>query len=112
MSSTAASSLALRLASQLWRLRRATTIETGVFEIQADHLREFRRTRHVLPALREVDYALFRGADSVGQYSNPITHIKVVPNYELNIIGPALDPAVEVARSLPLVLVRNLLLPS
>jgi hypothetical protein len=29
----------LRLASLLWRLRRATTMETGLFEIQADHLR-------------------------------------------------------------------------
>src|SRR6266480_3587821 len=30
--------LVLRLASVLWRLRRATTIETGLFEIQAEHL--------------------------------------------------------------------------
>ena len=37
--------LVLRLASLLWRLRRATTIETGLFEIQADHLREFRQVR-------------------------------------------------------------------
>src|SRR3954454_16575820 len=37
--------LVLRLASVLWRLRRATTMETGLFEIQADHLREFRQVR-------------------------------------------------------------------
>jgi hypothetical protein len=30
--------LVLRLASLLWRLRRATTMETGLFEIEADHL--------------------------------------------------------------------------
>ena len=30
--------LVLRLASLLWRLRRATTMETSLFEIQADHL--------------------------------------------------------------------------
>ena len=30
--------LVLRLASLLWRLRRATTMETGLFEFQADHL--------------------------------------------------------------------------
>src|SRR6516162_9165399 len=30
--------LVLRLASILWRLRRATTMETGLFEIQAQHL--------------------------------------------------------------------------
>jgi hypothetical protein len=32
--------LVRRLASLLWRLRRATTIETGLFEIQADQLSE------------------------------------------------------------------------
>jgi hypothetical protein len=51
--------LVLRLASLLWRLRRATTIETGLFEIQADHLSEFRKTRLVSPASREIVYTLF-----------------------------------------------------
>jgi hypothetical protein len=51
--------LVLRLASLLWRLRRATTIETGLFEIQADHLGNFRRTRQIPPASREIVYALF-----------------------------------------------------
>src|SRR5205814_2620450 len=37
--------LVLRLASLLWRIRRATAIETGLFDIQARHLLEFRRTR-------------------------------------------------------------------
>ena len=37
--------LVLRLASLLWRLRRATTIETGLFELQARHLLDFRRRR-------------------------------------------------------------------
>src|SRR5436853_1081068 len=41
--------LVLRLASLLWRIRRATTMETGLFDIQADHLREFRQARHVGP---------------------------------------------------------------
>jgi hypothetical protein len=36
--------LALRLASLLWRIRRATTMETGLFEIQARHLLAFRKT--------------------------------------------------------------------
>src|SRR5205814_6902157 len=35
--------LVLRLASLLWRIRRATTMETGLFEIQARHLLDFRR---------------------------------------------------------------------
>jgi hypothetical protein len=33
--------LVLRLASVLWRLRRATTMETGLFDIQAEQLLEF-----------------------------------------------------------------------
>ena len=35
--------LILRLASLLWRLRRATTIETGLFKIRARDLLKFRR---------------------------------------------------------------------
>src|SRR5271170_5232044 len=56
--------LVLRLASLLWRLRRATTMETGLFEIQADHLREFRQGRQTQPKLQEIIYARF-GTDSV-----------------------------------------------
>ena len=37
--------LVLRLASLLWRLRRATAIESGLFKIQAKHLRQFRQPR-------------------------------------------------------------------
>jgi hypothetical protein len=37
--------LVLRLASLLWRLRRATAIETGLFEIEARHLLQFRQAR-------------------------------------------------------------------
>ena len=37
--------LVLRLASVLWRLRRATAIESGLFRIQAQHLLQFRRSR-------------------------------------------------------------------
>src|SRR4051794_9188635 len=33
--------LVLRLASLLWRIRRATAMETGLFEIQAKHLLDF-----------------------------------------------------------------------
>jgi len=52
--------LVLRLASLLWRLRRATTMETGLFELQADHSRRFRQAH---PPRREVVYALFGRAD-------------------------------------------------
>jgi hypothetical protein len=39
--------LVLRLASLLWRLRRATAIESGLFGIQAKHLLQFRQRRQV-----------------------------------------------------------------
>ena len=38
----------LRLASLLWRLRRATTMETGLFEIQLDHLAGLNQPREVI----------------------------------------------------------------
>ena len=37
--------LVLRLARLLWRLRRATAIESGLFKIQARHLLDFRQRR-------------------------------------------------------------------
>jgi hypothetical protein len=57
--------LVLRLASLLWRLRRATTMETGLFEIQADHLHEFRQARQISSASRDVLYTMFGRSDLV-----------------------------------------------
>jgi hypothetical protein len=51
--------LVLRLASPLWRLRRAVTMETGLFEIQADHLNGLMSYNIVQPASRQLVYALF-----------------------------------------------------
>src|SRR6202451_1298653 len=45
--------LVLRLDSVLWRRRRATTMETGLFEMQAAHLREFRQARQMPPDTRK-----------------------------------------------------------
>jgi len=55
--------LVLRLANLLWRLRRVTTMETGLFEIQTDHLTGHRQTCHLLPDSRDVIHAVFGGAD-------------------------------------------------
>ena len=63
--------LVLRLASLLWRLRRATTMETCLFEIQADHLTEVRQGSQFQPASREVIHALFRHAEAVDIDRNP-----------------------------------------
>src|SRR6516164_9036750 len=51
--------LVLRLASLLWRLRRATAIESGLFRIQAKHLlqfRQLRQTHHERPKIIENTY--------------------------------------------------------
>src|SRR5438045_4423060 len=55
--------LVLRLASLLWRLRRATTMETGLFEIQAEHLRDYRQNRQLFSDSRDVIHAVFRRSD-------------------------------------------------
>ena len=57
--------LVLRLASILWRLRRATTMETGLFEIQAEHLRDYRQNRQLLLDSHDIIHAVFRPAVSV-----------------------------------------------
>jgi hypothetical protein len=56
--------LVLRLASLLWRLRRAVTMETGLFEMQADQLRAFKQARQIYPDSRKIVYAIFAGAES------------------------------------------------
>ncbi len=61
--STVERELVLRLASLLWRLRRATTMETGLFEIQADYACEFRR--HTQADTQEIIYTKFGLVDSV-----------------------------------------------
>jgi hypothetical protein len=56
--------LVLRLASVLWRLRRATATETGLFEIQAEQLRDYRQNRRQLLHPRDVIHAVFRPSGS------------------------------------------------
>jgi hypothetical protein len=93
--------LVLRLVSLLWRLRRATTMETGLFEIQAEHLREFKRARQALPASQEVIYALFGRARSVScdgeRLSHGVTNATTVPGSGSKSVEPALDTSVELA---------------
>src|SRR5947207_1849043 len=52
--------LVLRLASTLWRLRRATMMETGLFEIEAEHGREDRVNRRLLSASHAVIHAILQ----------------------------------------------------
>jgi hypothetical protein len=94
--------LVLRLASLLWRLRRATTMETGLFEIQAGHLNGFRQTRRLLPAARGAVYPLFGRDDSISCHrdlaSYGITNATTVPSSVTKTVGPALDTTVKLGR--------------
>ena len=63
--------LVLRLASVLWQLRRATAIETGLFNIQAEHLGGLKQPNEVGRGSQEVVYALFGRSGSVGFDANP-----------------------------------------
>src|SRR5436305_2571144 len=64
--------LVLRLASLLWRLRRATKMETGLFEIQVEQLCNLKR-----PARTQTAYPVVKGPerDSGERSSNTITHL-------------------------------------
>ena len=54
--------LVLRLASLLWRLRRATAIESGLFKIQAKHLLQFRQRRQARRKRQEIIDSVYRNA--------------------------------------------------
>jgi hypothetical protein len=84
--------LVLRLASLLWRLRRATAIESGLFKIQAKHLLQFCQRRQAHQEQKIIDSlsryavdtkysiqqdqhaptsALNRGSPSIGEPADP-----------------------------------------
>jgi hypothetical protein len=54
--------LVLRLASLLWRLRRATAIESGLFKIQAKHLLQFRQGRQAQVSRQKIINNMYRKA--------------------------------------------------
>jgi hypothetical protein len=90
--------LVLQLASLLWRLRRATTMETGLFEIQAGHLKEFRQARQALPASSRAIHPLLGQADSVSHNRNPTSRDFTNAISEINATGPALNTTIELTR--------------
>ena len=86
--------LVLRLASLLWRLRRATTMETGLFEIQTGRLGDYRQSRQLLPDSRDVIHTVFRRADSVDAHAvshSAVTKIETVPNSGENADAPNVE---------------------
>jgi hypothetical protein len=90
--------LVLRLASLLWRLRRATTMETGLFEIQADYLHGFRQGCQTEPKPQEIIYARF-GVDAVDADSDRSSHGMTNGTEARPSSGPnSVDPATDLAR--------------
>jgi len=83
--------LVLRLASLLWRLRRATIMETGLFEIQADQLRDYRRHRLLLPSSPDVVHAVFARDDDAAAVHDTSDVEETRP-------GPGAEAPVEFAR--------------
>jgi hypothetical protein len=86
--------LVLRLASLLWRLRRATTMETGLFEIQAKHLRDYRQNSQLLPNSRDIIHAVFQRADTVSAHAasdNAVSNREPVPRSAMNADATAVE---------------------
>ena len=89
--------LVLRLASALWRLRRATAMETGLFAIEADHLRGAVTGRQLQPQVRDAVYALFR-SDRGGNDAAAATRLPVTADTIPQGAEPAADPAHHLAQ--------------
>jgi hypothetical protein len=91
--------LVLRLASLLWRLRRATTMETGLLDIQAEHIREFRAVRQVHPDSDKIIYPSF---GQTGPIDIDVDHgpddVTISTQIETTSRAEQVDPAHEVAR--------------
>ena len=100
--STVERELVLRLASLLWRLRCATSIETGLFEIQANHLSDLRQARQALPSSRAV-YAMLDRGDSTSHDRDLASHGITNATESVQTAGPnpvalIVDPTVELTR--------------
>jgi hypothetical protein len=83
--------LVLRLASLLWRLRRATAIETGLFKLQARHLLQFRQQRHAHHERQQIIDGMYQSAVATEQeilppQAHPTDQLDSSPN-------PTVEPA-------------------
>jgi hypothetical protein len=66
--------LVLRLVSLLWRLRRTTAIESGLFKIQARHLLQFRQRRQDYQAGQKIIESVYREAVATEDHMRPNEH--------------------------------------
>ena len=94
--------LVLRLASLLWRLRRATTMETGLFEIQADHSAWVQAGPPSQTALSRnrlcaSSSGLTRSVSKI-RHSHDCQRTEAVPSPGSISVEPAADPTADLAR--------------
>ncbi len=80
--------LVLRLASVLWRLRRATMMENGLFEIHADHLHNYRESRQLVDT-RDVIHPQFQPVPNVKannsvEFARCFLRLANLPNFALD----------------------------
>jgi hypothetical protein len=73
-------------------------METGLFEMQADQLREFRQARLVQPDSRKIVYAMFARADQIDTDPGGASHgikaaTETVPGSETEPVDPGSDLA-------------------
>jgi hypothetical protein len=81
--------LVLQLASILWRLRRAALMETGLFEIQADHLHNYRENCQILTNSEDVIHCLLQPAthvkaDNTVEFARCFLRLANLPNFPLD----------------------------
>jgi hypothetical protein len=93
--------LVLRLASLLWRLRRATAIESGLFKIQAKHLLQFRQRKRAHQNRREIIDGVYRNVlaieEDIRQQDDEISSETLKPDPPST--GEPADHAEDVTRS-------------
>lgn len=77
--------LVLRLASVLWRLRRATVIESGLFKIQARHLLQYRQAQRAHQQRQQVIDNLH--SDSVA--TDPAQRVETDTDHGRNFDAPS-----------------------
>jgi hypothetical protein len=61
-------------------------METGLFEIQAEHLRQYRQNRQLLSDSRDVIQELFRQSDSVSAHMaslNRVNKLEAAPDFAM-----------------------------
>ncbi|MGH6680745.1 MAG: hypothetical protein ACREDL_17865, partial [Bradyrhizobium sp.] len=83
-----------RLVSVLWRLRRATAIESGLFKIQAAHLLQFRRQRQAHQERQRIIDRMYQNAvkGDGGPDANQLTGGRDTGSLSLTgAAGPAAD---------------------